>query len=139
MPDKRLRIAAAQIMFRRTIPENLEVIHRFIDDSSKAGCDVLLFPECALTGYQVDFREIKRPEIERGLKLIAEAARSSRINVLIGAPTFVRGRRFNSLVVFDRKGREKFRYNKTHLTPHDAEFFTRGNSLAFFHLDRVPC
>src|SRR5262249_9394674 len=60
-------------------------------------------------------------------------------NVLIGSPTFARGRWFNSLVVFDKQGRERFRYHKIHLTHRDAEFFTPGNSVAWFHIDRVPC
>ena len=46
---------------------------------------------------------------------------------------------FNSLLVFDRKGREQFCYSKIHLTARDATFFTPGNSLAFFKLDGVPC
>jgi predicted amidohydrolase len=99
----------------------------------------VLFPECALTGYNVDFHELKRGEIENGLKAIADAARAHRCHVLIGSPTFVRGRWFNSLIVFDRRGRERFRYHKNHLTPRDAEFFTPGNSLALFRIDGVPC
>jgi predicted amidohydrolase len=87
----------------------------------------------------VDFHELKRGEIENSLKAIADAARAHHCHVLIGSPTFVRGRWFNSLVIFDRRGRERFRYHKNHLTPRDAEFFTPGNSLALFRIDGVPC
>ena len=59
--------------------------------------------------------------------------------MLIGSPTFAGRHLFNSLLVFDRQGREKFRYHKIHLTPRDAEFFTPGNSVAFFRIDGVPC
>jgi predicted amidohydrolase len=59
--------------------------------------------------------------------------------LLVGSPTYAGKHRFNSLLVFDRKGRERFRYHKIHLTPRDAEFFTPGNALAFFRLDGVPC
>jgi predicted amidohydrolase len=59
--------------------------------------------------------------------------------VVIGSPTFARKRWFNSLLVFDRQGRETFRYHKIHLTPRDAKFFTPGNSIAFFRIDGVPC
>ena len=121
------------------MPENVEVICRFIARAARKRSDAVLFPECALTGYNVDFRQISPSEIESGLKEVADAARMYRTNVLIGAPTFIRGRRFNSLVVFDRSGRETFRYHKIHLTPRDAQFFTPGNSVAFFRIDGVPC
>src|SRR5688572_12281760 len=136
---KTLRIAAVQMKFRRTIPENVEVISRFIAPAARQNIDAVLFPECALTGYNVDFRRFGRDEIENGLKAVADAARTHRCNVLLGSPTFVRGRRFNSLIVLDRRGRETFRYHKIHLTPRDAQFFTPGNSVAFFRVDGVPC
>ncbi|HMJ66816.1 MAG TPA: carbon-nitrogen hydrolase family protein [Candidatus Binatia bacterium] len=139
MAAKKLRIAAAQLKFRRTLPENIELICRFISEAARRRSDAILFPECALTGYNVDFRHLGQAEIEGGLSAVAGAARAHRCNVLIGSPTFSRGRSFNSLVVIDRLGREKFRYDKIHLTPRDAKFFTPGNSLAFFQIDGVPC
>jgi predicted amidohydrolase len=58
--------------------------------------------------------------------------------VLLGTPVRHRGRWYNSLVVFDRRGRTLFRYDKNHLTAGDARFFTPGNSVAFFRIDGVP-
>ena len=139
MSAKILQIAAAQLKFRRTLPENVELIRRLIAQAAREGSDVVLFPECALTGYNRDFHQLARGEIESGLNAVAEAARIARCHVLIGSPTFARGRRFNSLLAFDRQGREKFRYYKIHLTPRDAEFFTPGNCVAWFRLDGVSC
>jgi predicted amidohydrolase len=134
-----LHITAAQLKFRRTVPENVELIRRSIAEAARAGSDAILFPECALTGYNVDFHKLARAEIENGLKAVANAARTHRCHVLIGSPTVTRGKWFNSLLVFDRLGRETFRYHKIHLTPRDAEFFAPGNSVAFFRIDGVPC
>jgi len=139
MPAKVLQIAAAQLKFRRTLPENVQLIGRFIAAAARAGSDVVLFPECALTGYNVDFHRLARGEVESGLRLVADAAQVQRCHVLIGSPTWARGRWSNSLLVFDRQGRERFRYHKIHLTPRDAMFFTPGHSLAFFRIDGVPC
>jgi predicted amidohydrolase len=139
MPAKVLQIAAAQLKFLRTLPENVSLIGKLIARAARSGNDAILFPECALTGYNVDFERITRGEIEDGLNAVADAARTARCNVLIGSPTFDRGRRFNSLLVFDRQGRERFRYHKIHLTPRDAKFFAPGNSIAFFPIDGVPC
>jgi omega-amidase len=139
MTSKSLGIAAAQLKFRPTLPENVALIHRFIAEAAGQGSDAVLFPECALTGYNVDFRKLARDEVEDALNAVASAAKAHQCNVLIGAPTFARGRWFNSLLVFDRRGRETFRYHKIHLTPRDAEFFAPGNAVALFHIDGVPC
>src|SRR5436190_384897 len=139
MGTRVLQIASAQLKFRRTLPETVELICRFIAEAERLRSDAVLFPECALTGYHLDFRKLARGEIENGLKAVSDAARAHRCHVLIGSPTFARGRRFNSLLVFNRQGREIFRYHKIHLTPRDAKFFTPGNSLAFFRIDGVPC
>lgn len=139
MPAKLLKIAAAQMKFRPSLHENLEVIRRFIADAAQAGNEAILFPECALSGYNIDFHKIRWREVEQGLESVAESARTHRCAVLLGSPTFVRGRRFNSLVVFDRRGRETFRYHKIHLTARDRQFFAPGNSVAFFRIAGVAC
>lgn len=41
--------------------------------------------------------------------------------------------------MFNRRGQEIFCYLKIHLTARDTRFFTRGDTLAFFRLDGVPC
>lgn len=139
MSPKTLRIAAVQMMFRPTLAGNVEVIRDFVACAARAKCDVVLFPECALTGYRVDFARYRKAEIVQGLAAVADAARAQRCNVLVGAPTYVGGRRFNSLLGFDRQGRERFCYDKIHLTSRDAEHFTPGNALAWFQIDGVPC
>jgi predicted amidohydrolase len=139
MAKRILHIAAAQLKFRRTIPENVELIGRFIAAAARWKSDAVLFPECALSGYNIDFRTLTRRGLEEGLAAVAAVARAHRCHVLLGAPTLDRGRLFNSLLVFDRRGRERFRYHKIHLTPRDARFFTPGNSPAFFRIDGVPC
>ena len=132
-------VAAVQMVFERTIEDNVSQIVQSMASAAKAGADAILFPECAVTGYAVDFRSVDWGLINAALASIAWAARKARCNVLIGCPTFAGEKLFNSLLVFDRRGREVFRYSKIHLTPGDARVFSRGNKLAFFHLDGIPC
>jgi predicted amidohydrolase len=139
MKPTRLVIAAAQMKFRPAIADNIAWMVEVIDSSSKAGADVLLFPECAVTGYHRDFAAVSPSEVAAGLQRIARAARAARCYVLVGSPTFVGRKRFNSLVAFDRRGRSVFCYSKIHLTARDARFFSPGNALAFFPIAGVPC
>ncbi len=139
MKSTRLVIAAAQMKFRAAIVDNVSWISEAIHSSTKAGANVILFPECAVTGYNCDFAAVSPSEVGAALQSIARAARAAGCNVLVGSPTFAGPRRFNSLVVFDRRGRTAFRYSKIHLTARDARFFSPGNALAFFTLAGVPC
>ena len=134
-----LTIAIAQMRFRSSTEENVEWIENVIHSSARGGADVVLFPECSVTGYNRDFSIIPHSEITTAFEVISRAARAAKCNVLVGSPTFRREGRFNSLLVFDRRGREIFRYSKIHLTPRDAQYFKPGNKLALFYLDGIAC
>jgi predicted amidohydrolase len=136
---KSLKVAAAQMKFRAAIAENLESISSSIAKAARAKCDVILFPECALTGYNIDFSNLNPIAIEVAIRAVAQLARKHRINVIIGAPRVVKRKLFNSLIVIDRRGREIFQYDKIHLTARDAAVFAPGNRLPFFHIDHIPC
>lgn len=139
MAKRPFTVAAVQMRFRRTLDENVAWIVAQIRAAGAAGVDAVLFPECATTGYNVDFSCIPRREIDAALEVLGAAAAAARCHVLVGSVTFAGRRRFNSLVVWDRRGQEIFRYSKIHLTPGDAEVFTPGNRLAYFELEGVPC
>jgi predicted amidohydrolase len=139
MKRTRFQVAAVQMKFRPTIPANVERIVELIHSAARDGADAILLPECAVTGYRREFKGLKPELVEEGCVLVARAARQARCNVLVGSPTFRNRRWFNSLLVFDRRGRKTFQYSKIHLTDSDARFFTPGNSLAYFRLDGIPC
>ncbi len=139
MKPAKLQVAAVQMKFRPTIRENVERIIELIHSSARGGADVILFPECAVTGYRREFKGLETGSVHRACAEVARAARETRCNVLAGSPTFRNGKWFNSLLVFNRRGRSVFQYSKIHLTTEDARFFTPGNSPAFFHLDGIPC
>ncbi len=139
MKSPQLVVAAAQMKFRTTVGQNVEWICRSIRSASEQGTDVVVFPECAVTGYNRDFASLTKQEVDGALSAIRDSIRKAQCHVLIGCPTWVGHRMFNSLLVFNRQGREVFRYSKIHLTALDQRCFTPGNKLAYFRLDGVPC
>jgi predicted amidohydrolase len=139
MKRKMLRVAAAQMKFRDSPADNLDWIAETTHSKARDGVDAILFPECAVTGYNRDFHRFSPETARQALRFLAKTARAARCHVLAGCPTFLGTRLSNSLLVFDRGGRVTFCYSKIHLTARDARYFARGNSIAFFHLDRIPC
>lgn len=131
-------MAAVQMTFGATIAENLRKIERAVRRAAHRGADVVLFPECAVTGYGGDFAALRPAEIRAALRTVGALAARHRINLLVGSPVFRGGRWRNCLVVFDRAGRVVQCYAKCQLTPDDRRFFTPGNAIALFELDSVP-
>ncbi len=133
-----LRVAAVQMKFAARIEGNLAKIGRAAAEAARRRADVVLLPECALTGYGYDFSALRPAEVRRGLAAMGQIAARHRINLLAGSPLF-RGRKlYNGLVVFDRGGHIVYGYAKCHLTPSDERYFARGNAVALFELDGVP-
>ena len=124
--------------FRPSVSENVRWMAGQIHAAAREGVDAVLFPECAVTGYNVESSAWSWSEVAGGLKTLAQAARAARCHVLVGSPTRHKGRWFNSLLVFDRRGAEVFRYSKIHLTARDAQVFSPGNAVAFFRVAGVP-
>jgi len=132
------QVAAGQMKFRPAIEQNIGRVIEWIHSAARDGADVILFPECALTGYRREFKGLEAGPVNQGCAEVARAAGQAGCNVLVGSPTLRDGRWFNSLLVFDRRGRKVFEYSKIHLAEWDRRFFRRGNSLAFFRVDGMP-
>lgn len=136
--ESQLRVAAVQMKFAPTIDENLARIDRLADRAARRRADVVLFPECAVTGYAFDFHRLTNDRVAHALRAISRSARRLETNLLVGSPVFRRGQMYNCLVVFNRRGKITYCYAKNQLTPSDEEFFTPGNAVALFKIDRVP-
>src|SRR5262245_20781185 len=112
MKRAKLQLAAVQLKFQPTIGQNVQQIVERIHSAARAGADVVLVPECAVTGSRRDFKGLTPGLVFQGCADLARAARDARCNVLVGSPTFRNGRWFNSLLAFDRRGRKVFEYSK---------------------------
>lgn len=138
-PAGKLRVAAVQMRFAPSIAKNLAKMEAAIRRARSRRADLVLFPECATTGYRFDFTKLRPGEILEALAQISGWARAHAINVLAGTPLFRKGRLQNCLVVFDRRGQPVHCYAKCQLTPADRAVFAPGNHIALFEIDGVCC
>lgn len=133
----RLRVAAVQMVFAASIEENLRTIGRMAAHLGKDGVDVVLFPECATTGYAGSFDGLDPGELRSAAATLSALAAQHRIHLLVGSPILVGRRLHNALLVFDRRGRLAHAYAKCQLTERDRQWFTPGDCLSLFPLDGV--
>jgi predicted amidohydrolase len=132
-----LRVAAAQMRFAPTVAENLAKIEGLLGEAAGRQADAVLLPECATTGYTYDFARLKPAEVRSALSAVGRMAARLRMSVLVGSPVFRRGKLYNCLVVFDRRGAVSHCYAKCHLTELDRRYFRPGNAIALFEIDGV--
>ena len=133
-----LRMAAVQMRFAPDLRGNLARITKALHAAVARRADVVLFPECALTGYHCDFAALQRDELQVALAQVAALAAFHRINILIGTPMFSGRVLRNCLAVFDRQGQLTYVYAKCQLTELDRRVFAPGDAIALFEIDGIP-
>src|SRR5881628_1828463 len=80
------RVAAVQMKFADSIAGNLEKIERAVRAATRRRADVVLFPECAVTGYGYPFAALTPAEVRAALNVIGGLAARHGVNLLVGSP-----------------------------------------------------
>lgn len=84
----RIRVAAVQMKFTKTIGDNIETIGRLMANAARRRADAVLFPECAVTGYGYDFGGLPPKELRDALVAASALSRElSRIPSTTCLPT----------------------------------------------------
>src|SRR5437870_7952421 len=88
----RLRVAAAQLnVVVGDLEGNAARILDAYDEAEAAGCDLVVFPELAVTGYPPEDLLLRPGFVSRAREVVAEiAAQTKGIVALVGAPWFDR-------------------------------------------------
>lgn len=116
------------------VRENCRSISQLVVKAAGLGCEAVIFPETADTGY--DAAVIQRCSFDaqgESLRILQRGAKENRIYVLCGVVERTKRRIYNTLAVFGPDGQLLARYRKTHLiTPppfNEAQCFSSGNKL----------
>jgi 5-aminopentanamidase len=128
------RMAAAQIEARTFDPQaNLDKVIQWIATAASQGAELVVFPECALTGYMLsaeEARSVSEPVPGPRSQRLVEACRTAGVLAVVGTiERDAQGRCFNTAVLLGPSG-VLGRYHKTHLICLGVDrFLTPGGSL----------
>lgn len=116
---QKLKVAAAQMEPQlMQIEGNLQTMERYVKEASSHGVQLLVFPECSLTGYMFDSREEAVSFAESvpgpGTERMAAISRSYNVHVAFGLLERADGWLFNTVVLLAPDG-DMWSYRKTHL------------------------
>lgn len=133
VPSTVRTLAVAQMRLDRRLEDNLARIVTMLEQAAEEGVDVLVFPECALSGYDLDYvAGLSRSELEQAIDAVKEPTRQAGCLTVLGTPTYdLEGRR-NSALVITREGRAGALYHKVQLVGQEPEVFVPGNRVGYF-------
>ena len=118
MSDRRLKVAACQLLNSDDIGNNVVRICEYLENCAEQGVDIAAFPEGVLYGYscRTDFWEQMTPEILlHAEEQIGRTCARLNIAAVIGTASREGDTWLNGLAIFERDGRLVGRYGKTFL------------------------
>jgi len=133
-----MRIGAYQFAVTGSIENNYTHIKAGIEKAFQSGVRLLLFPECAVTGYpphcipssaDVDFDQVLR--VHHQIQALSE---QYQMYIIAGTILKESGKYDNSAVVFCPDGKREV-YSKRALWGWDRENFSQGHQAGVFHAD----
>ena len=113
------------------VEANLELMARTARRAAGLGCDLLIFPELFLTGYNIGKALVRMAQPPDGpaARKVRRLAREHRIAILFGYPELGENRIFNSAICIGADGKICANYRKTHLYGAEKQQFAPGEKL----------
>ena len=136
-----IRIAFVQLIPGKSIEDNLAIGKKACVEAKEKGADIALFPEMWSDGYYLpqDANEIDALAIDKNSKFIEEfRILASELQMAIGITFLEKSetKPLNSVIFFDRTGKEILHYSKVHICAFDAEkVLSEGNDFFVTNLD----
>jgi len=132
-----LTVASVQMRSSSDIDENTARISGFIEEAASKGVDIVIFPECALTGYTEEAaRKVTAAQIEDAERKIGRTCRDNSVYAIAGSPYRDGSRLYNSALVISKDGSVIERYHKIQLAEGWPD---QGDHLSVFNVNDIPC
>lgn len=126
-----IRIGLAQIENHFEYEANLRGILRAVELHARKGSELVLFPECATTGFNTGLKKIDWDGVQWALEEIRAAARKHQISLALPTP-WKRddGKFLNSVLIIDETGGIKQRFDKRGFQKGEERLFVPGDRQA---------
>ena len=133
-----MKIGAYQFSVTNNIKNNFEIIEKAILQAKSKNVKLLVFPECALTGYPP--RDIENSSVvdfgilENAYEKLQKMAIDNDMYIIVGTITREDDKYYNTAIVF-KPDEQKVIYNKRALWGWDKDNFCVGNENGIFEIE----
>jgi len=128
-----LKVAALQMATGSDIAQNARKLHGAIDQAAHAQAQLLVVPECALSGY-LPRKDLDFGALADAQKEVVSHAAARGVWLALGTTTLRDGKWFNTALLFSPVGEVVASYDKTELTEADRAVFEPGSALPVFQV-----
>lgn len=134
---KNLKIGIAQIPIVMGDKEtNLKSVFDAVRVAGKDGCDIVVLPECCLTGWLSTVTRAKAERVPgRFTDALGRLARHHRIAIAVGFEEKDESRCYNAAVFIARDGEIRARHRKINELEIGLDLYSRGDSLGVFEFE----
>lgn len=117
-----LSIGVAQIRNSTEVQKNFDSIIGFLNKFKNEDVDIVLFPECALSGCSANMKICTREFLSKYLSSVQTWVNDTGINVILPTAIVENGKVYNSVFLFRPGSSQEF--FKVGLTPSEMKFFS---------------
>lgn len=126
-----MKIGIVQMELTDILEDNFQKIECLSEEAKIRKIELLCFPECALTGYNANFKKLQKDELHNYIMKLSRVAASMNLALLVGTPFYQEDDLYNSALLF-LPNSEVQAYHKQMLTEYDSRFFKPGNYMSVF-------
>ena len=134
-----LKVACVQMREHNNVATNVNNTISHIQSEAAQGTNVVVFPECSLTGYDSSYLpSISQSTIEAAMAQVAAACDANNVYAIVGSSWYEGGTRYNAATVIGPDGQVVHRFFKMHEVGGMRDVMADGNELAIFDVAGVP-
>jgi predicted amidohydrolase len=128
-----IRVAACQTETHDDVEANLSRLSAAVREAADGGADLVVLPECALSGY-LPARDLDLAALAAAEEQLVAGSREAGVWVVLGTTREAGGEWLNTARLYSPSGELVGQYDKTELTVGDAEVFAAGSTLPVFSM-----
>lgn len=138
---KNFNVGVVQIATTDCKDKNIEKMRHFVKEASASGADLVVLPEMWNCPYQNSFfPKFAEEEFSKSYQAMASVAKENSLYLVGGSiPVRVGEKIYNRSYVFDRNGREIYRYSKVNLFDikgfQESKNISAGKSVGVFETE----
>lgn len=126
-----MKVGAYQFAVTGNVQDNLAIMKKAIADAVFQNIELLVFPECAITGYPphdiVSPDAIDFDEVSDALEQLQDLAASNTMHIVVGTITRTKNHYYNSAAILTPE-QKQITYHKRALWGWDKDYFCAGSN-----------
>lgn len=135
-----MRLAAYQFAVCGDLDHNLEIIKKAVKQAAENKVELIIFPECALTGYPprdiAGSDSINANAVTEAIQKLQKLADELDIHIIVGTIDYADSKYYNRAYVLS-PNRDKLWYDKRALYGWDADNFAPGDENGIYEIDGI--